>query len=575
MKIICFSSYTSIWHYAFPEAIVAHELQKRGHEVLYITPGNEFPGKSNPMNESILKKGFGLNGYDIGGVLTGKDREKMASLMKDLNQDNFEDLVIDGVNIGKTALYETLLNYKKMSIDFNGGEWKECLSEIKNTLTSFYACRKILKKEKPDRILVYNALYSVNHVWERYANFKGIPVYFLSNGGNLSDMENTLIIAKNDAIDYMNKLKNIWSELKDIPISQEMLNYVTNHFLELFKAKNRLVYSAPKSGKKVSIRKIFNIKNNQKILVATMSSYDELFAAQYVGAWNTPKDLMFLSQVLWIKALIGYVKNRKDLFLLVRVHPREFPNKRDSVKSEHAKTLEKEFNNLPKNVKVNWPMDNISIYDLAQETDVFLNAWSTVGMEMSLLGIPVVIYSKDLIFYPSDLNYVGKDRNDYFKKIDLALKDGWSYEKIKKTYRWLGLYYYQTIMRLGRKRPELKRPIIIKLFFDTANYLYGLLPLRMKTRLTVEKTQAVCREQLAEYVDISRVEKMLYKCGDTLVNMKAVLTAGVTKKEEDVSLRYEVKRIYRALYGQLLKGGKIKKNSLQYNLKGVIKANTI
>ena len=577
MKIICFSSHTAIWDFAFAEATMASELQKKGHEVLFVTPGNQFTGISNLKQEKILRGEFDLKGYQIGSKLGKNDYKQITSILKKQNKKNFDKLVMNNINIGKLALYEFLLNHKKSNVDLTQEEWKECVICIKNTLISFFACRAIIKKEKPDRILMYNTLYSVNHVWERYAKSRSIPVYFLHHGLNISDMGNTLIIAKLNSLNYFKKLINIWSKLKNVPVSEEMLQYVTDNFLELLKAKHYLVYSSPKSNKHVSTREFFNVKENQKILTATMSSVDELFSAKYVGARDLPKNLIFTNQTDWINQLINYVKERQDLFLIIRVHPREFPNKRESVKSGYAKILESLFENLPDNVKVNWPTDNISMYDLAQETDVFLNAWSSVGVEMSLLGIPVVVYSKELILYPADLNYLAKDSEDYFIKIDMALNDGWSYQRMKKTYRWLVLYYYRTILRFRSENAEFNKFTAISLVFGMLNYIYNLLPSKIKVVLTKilvipklnmdRRYREDCSRQRAEHVDISSVENMLKKSEETLVNIKEAFASKISETKEDLYIRNEVKRIYKTLYGNSLKGTKINKNSLQYNLR--------
>ena len=68
--------------------------------------------------------------------------------------------------------------------------------------------------------------------------------------------------------------------------------------------------------------------------------------------------------------------------------------------SDHAKMLQDAFVTLPRNVKVNWPTDTVSLYDLARITDVFANAWSSAGKEMAWLGLPVVLYSPELTLYP-------------------------------------------------------------------------------------------------------------------------------------------------------------------------------
>lgn len=580
MKIIFFSSHTATWYFAFAEASLAFALKEKGHNILFVTPGDLFKGMSSLKQEKILRKEFDLQGYDLENVLTERDFEKVNIILKKINKNNFEKLVLDDVYIGKIALYEFLLHSKKMSAKLTDAEWKECTIYLKNTLISFFACRNIVKKEKPERILMFNTLYSVNHVWERYAKIKNIPVYLLHNGSNLSDLDGTLIIAKNDPFYLMDSLKKVWIKLRGSPVLQKGLSYVTDNLLELIKAKHFLVYSTPKSKEHVNLRKIFNVTDNQKILTATMSSYDEVFAAKYVGVWNIYEKLIFATQVIWIKELINYVKNKHDLFLIIRVHPREFPNKRESVKSDHAKMLEKVLKNLPDNVKVNWPADNISIYDIAQETDVFLNAWSSVGVEMSLLGIPVVVYSKDLILYPSDLNYLAKNKKDYFTKIELALRKGWNYERIKKTYRWLALYYYHTIVRLRDKKIGTKPSISTRLISDITNYVYHLIPSKIKgflikvyyaiPGLGVGKKQVNdCRRQLIEHVDISSVEKMIKESGDTLVDVEKILKNGVTEKEEDFYIKHEVKRMYYALYGNMSDQTKMKKDSLQYNLKQV------
>ena len=79
MKIISFSGYTSVWNFAFAEAVVAKTLMERGHNVLFITPGNEFSGKSNPLHEKILREEFALNGYTISTILTPEDRKEINS----------------------------------------------------------------------------------------------------------------------------------------------------------------------------------------------------------------------------------------------------------------------------------------------------------------------------------------------------------------------------------------------------------------------------------------------------------------------------------------------------------------
>lgn len=581
MKIIFFSSHTATWYFALAEATLASALQKKGHEVLYITPGNIFSKTSNIRQENILRKEFDLKGYTLGSVLNKNEFNQISSILKGLNQRNFSKLQIDDLYIGKIALYELLLNYKKMDVKFSAREWKKCLSEIKNTLISFYACKKIIQKDKPDRILMYNCLYAVNHVWKKYGDKKHIPVYFLHHGPNLSDIDNTLLIAKNTPFYLLEKLKKSWNKIKNIPVKKEMLSSVTAHFLELLRGRHYLAYSSPKDKGVVDVRKKFNISDKQKILTATISSNDEMFAAQFVEATRFPNKLLFNTQVEWLKILIKYVEKKPELFLILRVHPREFPNKREGVKSDHAKKLERLFTVLPKNVRVNWPTDNVSIYDLAQHTDVFLNAWSSVGVEMSLLGIPVVAYSKDLIFYPQDLNYVAESRKDYFAKIQQALKDGWSYSKIIKTYRWLVLNYYHTVIRIKKKSTrQIEENVLDRFVQKIREIILSSTPIiravsikiySLISKFGINKRQRKdCANQLKEKICINNLEKMLLNSDDSMVDVPNILTYTNNPKDEDMFIRKEIGKIYKAMYGKNGNNSRIDKNSLQYNLHQVI-----
>ena len=277
------------------------------------------------------------------------------------------------------------------------------------------------------------------------------------------------------------------------------------------------------------------------MLCATLSSYDERFAAEASGALAPATGLLFPFQVDWVHALIDYVRDRPGLFLIVRVHPREFPNKRDAVKSAHARSLERAFDTLPPNVVINWPTDNLSLYDVAEITDVFLNAWSGVGREVSVLGIPVVLYSRTLPWYPADINYVGETLTDYFKAIEQALADGWRYENLQLAYRWLAVEFGHMLVNISDA-------------YTASEYVpTGLFP------RAVAKLQRSLRPNARQAGDIARrpkpirAQRQIASLFET--SAETVLDPHVEKPaeaksvlSEDAVLRVEVARLVQAMY---------------------------
>ncbi|MHB8482291.1 MAG: capsule biosynthesis protein [Nitrospiria bacterium] len=566
MKVLFFSPHSAIWVHAFPEALVAGALQQGGHQIVYITCGRQFKKYCIPMsavglkqeatwdekeavcktcngNKEIIKKSFKFKGYDLDDRLTELDKEKIKNILKNISRENFLDLIIDEIDIGRIALYEFLLQHKKSDLIFSDLEWKRYLTALENALYSFFACNKILDEERPDRIVTYNSLYSVNQVLHQITERRQITGYFLHAGGNLSNRLETLLIGKDHTLNFYKELINHWDVFKKLPCSEKILKNVTDHFLELLKGKSFLAYSSSKSKNAVNVRKVFKIKESQKVLTATMSSYDERFAAETVNAIPSSPNLVFATQIEWIHELIKFVEERPDLFLIIRVHPREFPNKREKVISEHALKLQEIFTNLPFNVKVNWPSDQISIYDLADVTDVFLNAWSSVGKEMSLFGLPVIIYSPDLLFYPDDLNYVAGSKEDYFKKIGLALKEGWSFERIRTTYRWYALEYGYSVVNISDnyRKKENENKNIFNRMFD-----------RIKRKVFPYSQQQDDCKQRSLHLKAENMIKQLFEANkETILDLFSPENIGTTPLEVETKyLKEEIKRLAFAMYGK-------------------------
>jgi hypothetical protein len=473
MKLLFFSPHAALWVHAFPEALIAQALRQAGHEIVYITCGGQFSlgctamtahglSSETPRDErekvcatcklhtGLLRRHFRLSGSDVANELPIEDREKIDRIMAGVTRDNFQILEIHGAQVGRAALYEFLLEHKKSALTFTtDSEWHRYLAALENTLYAAFAAKRIIERENPDAIVAYNTLYGVNRVVCQVGAAHGKPHYSLHAGFNLAHRLQTLMPSKGDVFDLLCKAVAMWPSLADLPIDAAQARLVTDHFLELLTGRSVFAYSAAQSGGTNNPRKMLGIAGDQNVLCATLSSYDERFAAEAIGARKPVAGLLFPTQAEWLRALIDYVATRPGLFLIIRVHPREFPNKRESATSDHARQLEEQFRNLPANVAINWPTDNLSLYDLAETTDVFLNAWSSAGKEMAMLGIPVVSYSEDLALYPVDERYLGIDSATYFAAIERALSDGWRFENIRRVYRWYTVEFERIVIDIA------------------------------------------------------------------------------------------------------------------------------
>ena len=457
MRALFFAPHAGIWVHAFPEALIADALGDSGIDIVYVTCGGALSSLCITMasrgvaidspvaakqavcrecmrNRDLLRADFDFKGYDFESVLTPVDERRIEELTARPRAVATFDL--DGVAVGRAALYEYLISKKKSQLEIPDEEWPEFRPRLANTVRSLLAAQKILDRERPDRVLTYNSLYSVNAMWRAAADQRGIASYFLHAGSNLRNRLQTMMLGRDSSLRWYAHLIEAWRDYRDLPCSAGELAAVTDHFEQLLRGTSVFAYSAAKASEAQDVRARFDVRPEQKLVVAAMSSYDEYVAARAIGEMPASPSELFPTQIEWVRALSEHFAKRPDLFLIIRVHPREFPNKREGTKSEHAYQLERAFQALPSNVRVNWPADKLSIYDLAEHADAFLNAWSTAGREMALLGLPVVAYCPEMLLYPAELNYVGTTRETYFAAIDKALRDGWSFERARRAFRW-------------------------------------------------------------------------------------------------------------------------------------------
>jgi hypothetical protein len=554
MRVLFFSPHAGIWQHAFPEALVADAIRTAGASIVYVTCGGALGSgcvtmaaqrlHGEPMCERCrntrdrLRDGFGFAGYDFESVLDATDRRRIDAIL-DTAPASPIDLDLDGIAIGRAALYEFLIERKKLTVTLDDEEWRAFRPRLGNAMRSALAAAKILDRERPDRVVVYNSLYSVNAVWRAHAAKRDIPFYFVHGGLSLKDRLQSVIVGRDSTLDWWNRIIAAWPAYRDLPCNARELAGVTDHFLQLFRGTSVFAYSAAKATTAQQVRQKFGVREDQKLLVATMSSYDEYVAAAAVGGVPDPSTLLFPKQLDWIRALIEWVRPRTDRFLLVRVHPREFPNKREGLKSEHARTLERDLAELPPNVAVNWPADKLSIYDVAEEADVVLNAWSSAGKEMTLFGLPVVTYCPTVLQYPAELNYVGTTREAYEAAIDRAIADGWSFERVRAAYRWCVL--------------ELQRGLAdIHDGFDFSEDPPRT-PLERARSLVLGVPQIRQRRDLwrrpRRLAEQRRIGELVISGKDTLLDVLPPARATADAATETAELKRQLRRVIDALYG--------------------------
>jgi hypothetical protein len=567
LKIVFFSPNSGIWLHAFPEALLAESLEKQGHEIFYMTCDKVFQNYCITMSANGLgidsakeerekiclecnqkrdftMSRFGFKSENISAYLTEKDFHEASELIQIKKINSLFEYKESSIPIGKIASYETLLRFKKKSLNFNYIEENFYRTNFFNTILSKRASDRWLESLQPDTIITYNSCYSINRAVEINSINRNIPVYTIHAGEIFGDRLSRLMITKFNLLENSYHIKRQFNELN----ANTFFNIVTvNDYLlqvkELFAGNHFLAYSAGVESSVLNVREYFGIATSQKVLLATLSSYDEMIAGEITELVKFSYKGVYQTQIDWLLDLIEFVRNKDEYFLIVRVHPREFPNKRENRFSGHGQMIKETLVNLPKNCRVNLPDDNISLYALALETNLLLNAWSSTGEEMSLFGIPVLHYDDEMAIYPMSIAHIAKSKNEYFELIEsLSAKMKNSFD-ISLVIKWITFKTNFTTFSIkesysNRNTSERKFSV-----FEKIKYKWKTFQIKNKN---------LSREEKDLYLKNSNLKAV--KFINTLLNKKLnslyevlPFQKSFKKDDEDILIRYFIDTFYKLI----------------------------
>lgn len=136
-----------------------------------------------------------------------------------------------------------------------------------------------------------------------------------------------------------------------------------------------------------TVRDRLNLNPARTLLALFTSSTDEVAGDPLMRG-------PYKSQEEWVRDVIDWVRGREDVELVIKVHPNLGGNSYIGAATQELSIYQQMRSALPVNVRMVMPEDNISAYSLAEEADVGLTFGSVVGLEMAMLGKPVLVASR-------------------------------------------------------------------------------------------------------------------------------------------------------------------------------------
>lgn len=396
---------------------------------------------------------YGLEAVDLRPLvtpeMTGRIDEALLQAPRDLLQFEFERLRFGALSVMDLVLALKISDFSEL-LESDRRVW---LQYLRSCLLSHLIVDRACRELGVARIVHVND-YSLLLGARTAARKNGVPCFGLAFPGHRNVDLRRYLILSNVWKPSSFKLLAAWPACRDLPLDPGRVREVAEDLLVRLRGVGSHLYSPGKTVHETDVRRRLGLSNDRKLLVAYTSSLDELVASRMgtdaLGIAIPDRPQPFRDQIEWLTALVEYVEQSDDLALVVRIHPREGVNKRESVVSQHLALLRAAFGETYAHCRFVWPADPVSSYDLGEAADVVLTSWSTIGLEMARLGAPVLVAFNGAgsAIPQDDFSEWGATPADFFAKLRELLDRPVSAEQIARAFRWYSLLTLGTTVDL-------------------------------------------------------------------------------------------------------------------------------
>ena len=237
-----------------------------------------------------------------------------------------------------------------------------------------------LQMEKPDLLVIPNGTILEMGVAYQVAGLLDIETVTFE----FADQQERIWLAQNDEI-MQHNTADLWNNLGNQPLPEKAKLVLTNLFgarknANLWGNFARQWQQNPVKGG-ASVREGLKLDARPLALLATNVLGDSL---------TLGRQRITQTMAEMIVKTIGYFNHHPELQLVVRVHPGELKTHGTSM----IDVINEAYAELPENIHIIRPEDKTNTYDLMEIADFGVVYTTTVGMEMAMSGLAVIVTGK-------------------------------------------------------------------------------------------------------------------------------------------------------------------------------------
>ncbi|HET6845731.1 MAG TPA: hypothetical protein VFH29_02795 [Anaerolineales bacterium] len=276
--------------------------------------------------------------------------------------------------VERASSYDVMYSLQTEAVDQAGPLYR--LRMVRNAQAGA-AAFSVLQDEAPSAALIPNGLVTELAMFFQAARSLDVPTITYE----FNDQREQIWLAQDDVVMNQNT-DGLWQARRDQPLTARE-NEVIHEFEAsrsgggLYAKGTRRWQDVPKQGT-AALRAELELDDRPIVLLATNVLGDSLTLGRNVFAE---------SMADWIGKTVRYLAARPEIQLLVRIHPGERLIHGPSIES----IIERALPSIPSHVHIIGPRQTTNTYDLMDMASLGLVYTTTVGMEMAMRGVPVIV----------------------------------------------------------------------------------------------------------------------------------------------------------------------------------------
>ncbi|MBN1230598.1 MAG: hypothetical protein JXA19_01905 [Anaerolineales bacterium] len=266
-----------------------------------------------------------------------------------------------------------------------------------------------LKHNRPDVAIIPNGMILEFGAVYEVARYLDIPVTTYEFG----EQRERIWLSQDKPV-MLQDTDSLWRAFRELPFGKEEKEQIQELYAArrgggLYQQFYRKWQNQPQEGAQQAREKL-GLNDRPVVVLASNVLGDSLTLDRHIFTGSMAE---------WVRRTVKYFAEREDVQFIIRTHPGETLMRAGVAMADVVSEV---LSEIPENIHLVLPEDKVNTYDIIAFADLGLTYTTTVGMEIAMCGVPVVVVG-NTHYRGRGFTYDPASWEEYFLMLDEILEN--------------------------------------------------------------------------------------------------------------------------------------------------------